>query len=154
MNPHNNAQLRPVNIVRLKMVREKRLGYNSAISCSEDVIQLIRSIFKESYREIVVVIGMDNSNRPTVVHTVSMGSPDQSLVPISGVFKPLLLSNATGFILVHNHPADSLQPSSADKELTERLRKIGEQMEIRMVDHIILNSDGTAFYSFKTRGDL
>jgi hypothetical protein len=51
MGPHNDTRLRPVNMVTLKMVREKRLGYNSAIACSEDVIQLIRSIFKESYRE-------------------------------------------------------------------------------------------------------
>ena len=50
---------------------------------SEDVVELIGRVFKNSYREMVVVIGLDNQNRPTVVHTVALGSPDQAPVSIS-----------------------------------------------------------------------
>jgi DNA repair protein RadC len=154
MEPHNDTRLRPVNIVTLKMVREKRLGYNSAIACSEDVIHLIRSIFKESYREIVAVIGVDNSNRPTIVHTVALGSPNQAPVSISSVFKPLLLSNSVGFIVVHNHCASTMSPSSADRDLTEKLKTIGTLLEIAMLDHIILDADCSDYYSFKMHGAI
>lgn len=103
---------------------------------------------------MVVVIGLDNSNRPTAVHTVSLGSPDQAAVSVSSIFKPLLLSNSTGFVLVHNHPGDKLQPSTADRELTDRLKKLGEQLEIKMLDHIIPTADGSGYYSFKTEGAM
>lgn len=154
MANNSSTAIRPVNMVTLRMVRERKLGYNNPVSCSQDAIDLIRSLFHNSYREMVVVIGLDNSNRPTAVHTVSYGGPDQAVITISSVFKPLLLSNATAFILIHNHPGDKLQPSSADRELTDRLRKLGEQLEIKMLDHIILNGDSTNFYSFKTQGAL
>jgi DNA repair protein RadC len=154
MESLSENKLRPVNIVRLKMVREKRLGYNDAITDSDGAIQLIRPLFKESYREIVAVIGMDNSNHPTIVHTVALGSPNQAPVSISCVFKPLLLSNSVAFIIVHNHPASSLHPSSADRDLTEKLKTVGTLLEITMLDHIIVNCDTSGFYSFKTRGDL
>ena len=150
MHPHSNVLPRPVNLVTLKMVREKKLGYKTPITQSEDAIELVRRLFKNNFREIVVTIGLDNANCPTAVHTVSLGSPDQAPVPISSVFKPLLLSNATAFILIHNHPGSSLVPSPADKELTERLKTIGQQLEITMLDHLILNADASGFYSFWT----
>ena len=44
--------------------------------------------------------------------------------------------------------------SQADKDVTVRLKQIGDQLEIKMLDHIILNGDSTDFYSFKTQGTL
>jgi DNA repair protein RadC len=141
-------------MVSLKMVREKKLGYDIPITCPEEVIDLVQSFFQNSYREVVLVIGLDAGNHPTMVHVVSMGSPTETAVSVPCVFKPLLLSNATGFILMHNHPANSLHPSSADKKITDNLKKIGEMLEIPFVDHIILNADSSEYYSFKKIGSL
>jgi DNA repair protein RadC len=152
MTLHSDITIKPVNIVALKMVREKRVGYNSPICSSEDVVKLVRCLFQDSYREMVVVIGIDNSNKPTVIHTVSIGGPSQAAVSISSVYKPLLLSNSVGFILVHNHPGSTMVPSMGDKELTEKLKTIGRQLEVTMLDHIILNADSTEYYSFKMQG--
>ena len=154
MSPHSDTLPRPVHLVGLRMVREKRLGYASPIIHSNDVVDLIKRLFKNSYREMVVVIGLDNQNRPSVVHTVALGSPDQAPVMASSVFKPLLLSNSSGFILVHNHPGGRLNASQPDRDMTERLKKLGEQLEIKLIDHIILNADGSGFYSFKTQGAM
>jgi DNA repair protein RadC len=154
MKPHNTSLPHPVNMVTLKMVREKRLGYGKAITRSEDVIALVQRLYQNSYREMVVVIGLDHGNVPTMAHIVSLGNPSESALSISCIFKPLLLSNSSGYILVHNHPANNLQPSSSDKELTEKLKSIGQQFEITMLDHIILNADGSDFYSFKTEGTM
>ena len=154
MAKNSSTAIRPVNMVTLRMVRERKLGYNNPVTCSQDAIDLIHCVFQNSYREMVVVIGLDNSNRPTAVHTVALGSPDQAAVSVSSIFKPLLLSNSTGFVLVHNHPGDKLQPSLEDRKLTDRLKQLGEQLEIKMLDHIILNADGSGYYSFKTEGAM
>jgi DNA repair protein RadC len=90
MSENVDISIRPVNMVSLKMVREKKLGYNSPVVCSQDAIALIRSLFQDSYREIVAVIGLDNSNRPTVVHTVSLGGTDQATVAVASVFTSLV----------------------------------------------------------------
>ena len=157
MNTDNDAlPLRPVNLVRLKMVREKHLGYNNPICSSADVVNLVKSQFQNSYREAVIIMGVDSSNRPTIIHTVSVGSPSQAAVSISSVFKPLLLSNSVAFILIHNHCSSSstITPSNADKDLTEKLKEIGKQLEVQMLDHLILNSDCSNLYSFKSHGVL
>lgn len=143
-----------VKIVQLRMVREKTVKYQEAMTNAETVVNIVRPIFENIYREQVVVIGLDNRNVPTVVHVVGVGIPNQSPVFPSSVFKPLLLSNSSGFILVHNHPGGSNTASQADSGLTEKLVQIGKLLEIPLLDHLILNADGSEFYSFRTSGKL
>ena len=143
-----------VKIVKLKMVREKSVKYNKSISHAEDVAKMVRPMIKDSYREMVLVVGVDNSNTPTMIHVVSYGSPNQSPVYPASVFKPLLLSNSSGFIIIHNHPGSTLSPSSADREITNRLKELGKLLDIEILDHIILNSDCTDLYSMRKHNQL
>ncbi len=85
---------------------------------------------------------------------MGLGSPNQSAVFVSNVFKPLLLSNATSFVLVHNHPGDSLKPSSADLDVTARLNQVAKDLDIAFLDHIILDAAADRHYSFRQEGKL
>ncbi|MCP4648599.1 MAG: JAB domain-containing protein [PVC group bacterium] len=143
-----------VNIVSLKIVREKTVKYQKSVSNADDVVSMIRPLFKDSYRELVVVVGLDNSNVPSVIHIVSYGSPNQSSVYAGSVFKPLLLSNSVGFLLVHNHPGDTLTPSSCDKAITSKLKEVGKLLDIPILDHLIVNCDCSDYYSFSKSGIL
>ena len=49
-------------------------------------------------------------------------------------------------ILLHNHPSGNAKPSSADIEMTKKLKKGGELIEIKVLDHVILGKD--SYYSF------
>ncbi|MBU0760037.1 MAG: DNA repair protein RadC, partial [Candidatus Omnitrophica bacterium] len=73
------------------------------------------------------------------------GSLNASLVHPREVFKPAILQNATGLILVHNHPSGEEKPSSEDLEITARLVEAGKLIGIDVIDHIIV---GNKFYSF------
>jgi DNA repair protein RadC len=75
-------------------------------------------------------------------------------VSVSSIFKPVLLSNAVNMILVHNHPCSTMSPSQADINLTKKVEKIADQLEITLFDHIIVNVDCSEFYSLKTQGLL
>jgi DNA repair protein RadC len=63
-----------------------------------------------------------------------------------------LITNATHIILAHNHPSGSATPSRADVELTTRMKVAGELLELKVLDHLIVTTDG--FYSFATEGTL
>jgi DNA repair protein RadC len=52
--------------------------------------------------------------------------------------------------LIHNHPSGNLQPSDADKRLTQRLQKVGLELEIPLVDHLIFTDQG--YFSFADEG--
>ena len=60
--------------------------------------------------------------------------------------KKSLKKNATGVILVHNHPSGDPSPSMADVKMTEALNKAGKVLDIAVVDHVILAD--SCYYSF------
>ncbi len=53
-------------------------------------------------------------------------------------------------IFVHNHPSGNLKPSQADINLTEKLRKAGDFLDIVVLDHLILSGD--SYFSFADEG--
>jgi DNA repair protein RadC len=63
------------------------------------------------------------------------------------VFKVVLLSNCWAVFLGHNHPSGDVNPSKDDLEITERIVKAGKILNILVLDHVIVGSEG--FYSLK-----
>jgi DNA repair protein RadC len=55
-------------------------------------------------------------------------------------------------IFVHNHPSGDASPSREDIQLTNRLRQVGELVDIQVLDHVIVASGG--FTSLADRGWL
>jgi len=53
---------------------------------------------------------------------------------------------------VHNHPSGCTDPSDADRRLTDRLRTALQTVDIRVLDHVIVSSEG--YYSFAEKGLL
>ena len=65
-------------------------------------------------------------------------------------FKLLILVNACGFCLTHNHPSGCLDASSEDIEFTETVRRAGDLLGLELYDHLIITDDG--FTSLRERG--
>lgn len=42
-------------------------------------------------------------------------------------------------IAAHNHSSDTVEQSSEDREITERLRQAGETLGVRLLDHIVFS---------------
>ena len=61
---------------------------------------------------------------------------------------------ATGFIVSHNHPSGNLKPSRQDEELTMQLKQAAAYVDIKLLDHIIVDASGREFYSFADEGLL
>lgn len=59
------------------------------------------------------------------------------------IFRRALELNAAGIILVHNHPGRDPTPSEHDIAVTRQLGRIGRDLDIRLVDHIIVAESGT-----------
>ena len=94
----------------------------------------------------MALITLDNSKHPINASIVSMGTLNNSLVHPREIFKTAILSNASSIVIAHNHPGGSLEPSDADKQITERLIEAGKLLGIDVIDHIILGADN--YYSF------
>jgi DNA repair protein RadC len=57
------------------------------------------------------------------------------------------LANASGIILVHNHPSGDPSPSEEDHNITEQMREAGKILGIKLIDHVIIGEG--SYYSFE-----
>lgn len=85
-------------------------------------------------------------------HLVYQGTVRESPVRPAEVFRPAVVQQAPGVIVVHNHPSSDPTPSADDHALTRHLVQAGNLLGIRVVDHMVIG--GSGFYSFRESGHL
>ncbi len=103
-------------------------------------------------REHFMVLLLDGRHRLLQEHQISQGTLTASLVHPREVFRPAVRSAAAAVILVHNHPSGDPSPSAEDLEVTDRLVQAGSLLGIRVVDHVVVASDG--FHSLRDNGQM
>ena len=108
------------------------------IASSVSVFNLLRLDIGALPHEEFWVIFLNNSNIVLQKIQISKGGITGTLVDVRLVLKKALELNATGIILAHNHPSGGLNPSVADKQLTKKLQKAAEQLDIKVLDHLII----------------
>ena len=116
------------------------------ITSSTSVFELMHPLFGELQHEEFWIVYLNNSNKVIQKQQLSKGGITGTLVDVRLVLKQALELNATGIILVHNHPSGTLKPSEADKQLTKKLKIAAESMDIKVLDHVIVTEK--AYFSF------
>ncbi len=108
---------------------------------SDQVVEQLWVIFKKSTAEVIEV------------KCFSTGDTASAPIDYKNILKHAInLPLCSSLILVHNHPAGSLQPSHADKAITKRLIDACKLVELKLMDHVIFTEDG--YYSFADEGML
>ena len=122
------------------------------VTSSQHAVDFMRPYFDECMddHEEIKVLHLSRSNGVVNVHHVSSGSDSQSIVPVKDIMRNAILIKTSGIILFHNHPSGNLQPSSADKGITQKLKEACKLMDISLLDHIILTREW--FFSFQDEG--
>ncbi len=116
------------------------------INSSKSVFELMQPVIGELMHEEFWIIYLNNSNKVIQKNQLSKGGITGTLVDVRLVLKNALEVGATSIILVHNHPSGNLKPSEADKQLTNKLKKASESLDIKVLDHIIVTEK--AYFSF------
>ena len=102
--------------------------------------------------EIFKVLFLNTQNELIREEELFQGTLDRSTIYVRELMKKVLKYNAKSVILVHNHPSGSLKPSQSDIILTKKIKEIFENVEIRLLDHIIISEKG--YFSFLEGGIL
>ena len=111
------------------------------ISCAEDVFNLMHEKLKDKKEEHFYVLMLDTKNNLIGEQLISKGILDASIIHPREVFKPAIKNSASKIILVHNHPSGDPSPNSEDIEITEKLMRTGEELSIKVLDHVILGRE-------------
>ncbi len=85
------------------------------------------------------VLPLDSARRTLAAPVlVSLGEEATAAVRPKDVFGEALKVEADSIIVAHNHPGGNPEPSREDLRLTEELRKLGEALGVKVLDHIII----------------
>jgi DNA repair protein RadC len=103
-------------------------------------------------KEHLVGLYLDAQNGLLCEETISIGSLNTTRTHPREILFPAVVHLALGFILAHNHPSGSLEPSAEDVEFTHSVRRAGELMGIELYDHLIIARGG--YTSLRERGLL
>ncbi len=101
-------------------------------------------------REELRVVLLNTKNVVLRVATVYQGNVSSSLVRVGELFRDAVRLNASGVILVHNHPSGDPTPSPDDLHLTAEALAAGRLLDIELLDHLVIGHD--AFVSLRERG--
>ncbi len=142
-------------IAALELGRRRKLAdiiKKEKISSSRDVAIIFQSLLSDLPHEEFWVIFLNRANKIIDKQRISQGGVTGTVIDVKMVMKMAIERLASGIIFCHNHPSGNLEPSSADKLITKKLKQAGEFLEISILDHIIVADD--RYFSFADEGIL
>lgn len=134
-----------VSEIALSYKTKVKASARPKITSSKDAYEILKNAWSEDDIEFVEkfkIILLSKANRVLGICEISSGSVCGTVVDPKLVFAAAIKGNASAVILSHNHPSGNLQPSEADKNLTKKLVEGGKILEVQVLDHIIVTTEG------------
>ncbi len=122
------------------------------ISSSDNIYQMMRPLMERLPYEQFRVVYLNRANRVIFEECISKGGTAGTVVDVKLIMKSAIDKMAAGMILVHNHPSGNLTPSAQDDSITQRIKKAAELLDMRVLDHIIVSTEG--YYSYNDNSRL
>lgn len=144
----------------LLIVAEISISYKPITACrpiiktAEMAMSAFKPFFDEdliNLQEQFVVMYLSRSNRVLGVYSHSKGGITGTIADIRLILGTALKTAACSIILCHNHPSSNLQPSQADIDLTRRIKEAAAIMDIKVIEHLLINSE-FEYYSMAEQG--
>ncbi len=101
--------------------------------------------------EVFCCLFLDSQHNVIEMVEMFKGTINQAPVFPREVAKAALARNAAAVILAHNHPSGLLEPSRADKDITEVIQEALKLIDVKVLDHFIVGDQFKA-YSFAEYG--
>jgi DNA repair protein RadC len=144
-------------------VAEIELVYKSKVKASErphiktskDAADLLQRTWDENKIDFVEqfkVLFLNRANKVLGIFEASTGGVTGTVADPKLIFVAALKANACGIVISHNHPSGNLKPSQQDEQLTQKIKQAGLFLDIKLLDHIIVTSEG--YYSFADEGHI
>ncbi|MBP3234951.1 MAG: JAB domain-containing protein [Eubacterium sp.] len=149
-----NDKSSQLEVVSIRLVKDAPLMTGHPVHSPEDAVKLIGKEMCQLDREVVCVLHLKTDGSPISCTFASMGAIDKSIAHPRELIKAAVLSNASNMILLHNHVSGSLEPSTEDVLLTDRMIKVCDLIGIPLMDHVIVAAGTDEYFSFKEKNRL
>lgn len=141
--------------IKISIKFSKKIPVDSLITITgaESAAAAFRQIFDADticWREEMLMLCLNQANKVVGFYKVSSGGMTGTVADSKIIMTIALQSVSTSIIIAHNHPSGNLKPSSADIDLTKKIKAAGELLDIKLLDHLIITDE--SFISFTEEG--
>lgn len=138
--------------VKMRYHERIKISDSPQIISSQEAAKVFRANWSDDMElcESFNVLLLNRANRVKGMFTVSKGGVAGTVVDAKMIFAAAVKTLACSLILAHNHPSGNRRPSQADIDLTRKLIRAGEALDITVLDHLILTKE--SYYSFADEG--
>jgi DNA repair protein RadC len=144
------GEAKAISIIAALEIGRRRNDFETktpeTIASSKDAYNIMRRHLVDLNHEEFWILLVGRSQKVLGKELVSKGGLSATVVDAKVIFSMALQHQATGLIMIHNHPSGSLKPSQEDIYLTKKLAEAGRMLDIKVLDHLIITDKG--FFSF------
>lgn len=125
-----------------------RISLCSSAEAAERIRELMGP--RLNYQEVFIVAFLNHANKINLIAKMSEGGLTGTVADVRLIMAVALNTFSNKMIVAHNHPSGNLQPSQADKVLTEKIKQAAALFDIQLLDHLIIA--GNTYLSMADEG--
>lgn len=134
---------------RLRLQEVNRHYTDTPIDDPQSVYGFLRNYMRDFSQEVLIIVNLNSHRHIINVCQASIGSSERTPCLGRDVMKTAILSNASSFIVAHNHPSarpgDTISLSPEDLRCTQKLVTLGMLTDIPLLDHLVIGSNGKSY---------
>jgi len=141
-----------ITVSEVQLIYKSRIKASDRkkISCSRDAYKIFMDNWNPEIIEFVEefkILLMNRSNSVLGILEISKGGISGTVTDVRVIFQAAIKGNTSGIICAHNHPSSNIKPSESDNKITEKIKAAGNLLDIQLLDHLILTTEGD-YYSY------
>ncbi|OJW81776.1 MAG: DNA repair protein [Bacteroidetes bacterium 46-16] len=145
------------NVAEIELVYKTKIkaSQRPKVTSSKEVYNVLLQSWDKNKIEFVEqfkILLLNRCGRILGIVEVSTGGIAGTVADPKVIFSAALKANASSLILAHNHPSGNIKPSEADKYLTRKIKEVGKLLDISVLDHIIVTTEG--YCSLADEGEM
>ncbi len=151
IGPASIFSVRLIQEVAQEFLKEKVLDKPFCKS-SKEVYDYLNFSMRDLSKELFKGIFLNAQNQIIEVENLFEGTLTASAIYHREIVEKAVKHNAAALIFAHNHPSGNPEPSNDDKQITRDLVFVGNIMQIKVLDHIIIGDN--KYFSFADAGQI
>lgn len=129
---------------KIKCEKDKSFALSIKVKASNDVEKFVKeNLYNDDLNiyESMYMLMLDNQMNIKGYSQIAQGGITNVMIDERIIYKYAVDVLCTGVILVHNHPSGSIEFSEQDKQLTEKVKRGLNLLNIKLLDHIVVTEE-------------
>lgn len=135
-----------------ELVRRKEIPTKQKINSSKASAEIF-SFLEDNTEEQFWAMFLKRNGTLITYEMITAGAATSCLVDVQKIIRRAIDHKAQNLIICHNHPSGELRPSSADDNMTIKVKNAAALFDMQVIDSLIIGKGGN-YFSYAEEGKM